>query len=372
MLTALVLLPAAGLFLRVLQENSKQRDNTQLELDGVEYLSAMSSLITALAESQSSSLQGVATEPASVTAAVSRVQGVDERYGDDLGTKTRWADLKDKIAKLPKVTGTSEAIIQKHIEAADLTLALYDTVRENSTLNRDPESDIWFLQQAAAFDMPTAVTAVSRMADRASMTAGAKTKAQQQTLITLLGYQSQKVQESTDTLTDNLQAAAADTSSDTLSGNLVSNLDSFRRGIEAANRGAPIGAKPNASTLVTAQSTLQTALSALSGVVLKEISSLLEDRMDSLTYKRIEAFGLFGVAIALIVVGAFWTRTRGREAQNSLNIGEPTRDVSVQSAGNNGNQGGNPYGGGNPYDSAPPYGETPNYGGGRERSGALR
>lgn len=372
-LTVLVLLPAAGLFLRVLQENSNQRDNVQKEQDGVEYLTALGPLISALAESQSSALQGVAAEPASVTAAVARVQGVDERFGEELGTRTRWTDLKDKISKLPKTTGSDDKVFTAHVEAADLTIELFDVVRESSTLNRDPDSDIWFLQEVVAEQMPVAVTAVSRMSDLANRAAATSGKIRA-ALIVQFGYQAQKVQEVVGDLTDSLQEAVDDTGSDTLSGNLVSNLDSFRRGIEAANRGANLGGTPNVSTLVTAQSTLQTALSALSGVILKEISGLLDSRSNSLTYKRVEAFILFGIAIVLIVLATLWTRSRSREAQAGP-VGQPSegsRDVAVQvSNAGPGNPQGNPYGG-SPYDSVPNYGEAPNYGGGRERSGALR
>jgi hypothetical protein len=305
-----------------------------------------------------------------VTASVARVQGVDERFGDQLGTKTRWADLKDKIAKLPKATGTDDQVFTAHVEVADLTIELFDVVRENSTLNRDPDSDIWFLQEVVADQMPVAVTAVSRMSDLANRAAATSGKVRA-ALIVQFGYQALKVQELVGGLTDSLQEAVDDTNSDTLSGNLVSNLDSFRRGIEAANRGANLGGNPNVSTLVTAQSTLQTALSALSGVILKEVASLLDDRSDSLTYKRVEAFLLFGIAVVLIVLATLWTRGRSRQTQNGLTeqAGDNSRDLSVQ-VGNG--PGGNSYGGGNSYDSVPGYGEVPNYGGGRERSGALR
>ncbi len=373
LLTVLVLLPAAGLFLRVLQENSKQRDNVQLEQDGVEYLNALVPLISALAESQSAALQGVAAEPASVTAAVSRVQLADDKFGKDLETTSRWTDLKTKVAKLPKVDGNAAKIFTAHVEAADLAVQLFDVVRENSTLNRDPDADIWFLQEVVAKQLPVAVTAVSRMSDLANMTVAASGQTKR-TLTAQFGYQVQKVAEVVGDLTDGLQEAVDDTNSDTLSGNLVSNLDSFRRGIEAANRGANFGGAPNVSVLVTAQSTLQTALSALSGVVLKEISGLLDDRSDTLTYKRIEAFAVFGVAIVLIVVATLWTRGRAREVQAALaqQSNESGRDVSVRAAGATaGNGPVNPYGN-NPYDQAPNYGEIPNYGGGRERSGAVR
>jgi hypothetical protein len=372
-LTVLVLLPAAGLFLRVLQENSKQRDNVQKEQDGVEYLTALSPLVSALAESQAAALQGVPSEPASVTAAVARVQGVDERFGDELGTRARWADLKTKISKLPTITGAANKIFTAHVEVADLTIEIFDVVRENSTLNRDPDSDIWFLQEVVAEQMPVAVTAVSRLSDLANMVA-ASSGATKANLKTQFGYQSLRVSETVGALTDSLQEAVDETNSDTLSGNLVSNLDSFRRGIEAANRGANLGgADPNVSTLVTAQSTLQTALAALSGVILKEISGLLDDRSGTLTYKQIEAFVLFGVAIVLIALATVWTRSRARQAQSGVTDqpGEGSRDVSVQASSGGNAPGNSPFGGG-PYDSAPGYGEVPNYGGGRERSGALR
>ncbi|WP_229067654.1 hypothetical protein [Actinoplanes sp. DH11] len=360
-LTVLVLLPAAALFLRVLNDNTDQRDRLQLQQQGVEYLTALAPLVSALAESQSSALQGVAQEPASLTAGVARVQEVDERIGEALDTSERWANLKEKIGRLPGVTGDSATIYEAHVEVSDLTLALYDTVRQNSTLNRDEESDIWFLQEAAAVNMPEAVTAVSRMGDTANMVAAAKSK-QKVALNTRFGYEVLAVQSAGDDLTDNLQDAVDDTESPTLAGNLVSNLNSFKRGIEDANRGANFGGSPNVSAMVTAQSTLQTALNALSGVVLKEMSTLLENRIDDVNYRRAEAWGLLAVAIALIAVATVWTRARAVQTGSGPDSG-PARDVSVQSDG------------GSPYDPVPAYGEIPNYGADsarRERSGALR
>ncbi|MEU4419000.1 hypothetical protein AB0F81_00090 [Actinoplanes sp. NPDC024001] len=368
----LVVLPTAALFLRVLDETSEQKNETNLAKQGVEYLGALGGLVTSLAESQSSALQNVHAEPASLTAAVARVQGVDERLGEDLGTTQRWSGLKEKIGRLPGVTGDSATIYEAHVEVSDLALELYAEVRDSSLLNRDPDSDIWYLQEAVAVNMPEAVTHVSRMGDMANRVAAAKTR-QKPPLQIEFGYEVLAVQDVAAELTDNLQEAANVTTSATLSGNLVNNLDRFRRGIEAANRGANFGGPPNVSAMVTAQSTLTTALTALSGVVLQEMNSLLEERTDSLNYRQIEAWILLGVAVALIAVATFWTRTRGRQSREpAADSGDSSREVSVQ--GDSGPS--SPAGGygGSPYDPVPNYGDVPNYGGSarQERSGALR
>jgi hypothetical protein len=370
-LTVLVVLPTAVLFLRVLNENSTQRDDTALKLKGVEYLAELAPLISALAESQSSALQGVTQEPASLTAAVARVQGVDEKLGGDLDTTSRWSGLKEKIGRLPGASGTAEEVYGVHVEAGDLALELYGEVRENSTLNQDQQSDIWYLQETVAVDMPEAVTHVSRMGDLANMLAAAKNQ-QRAALQVQFGAEIMAVEETVAELTDNLQAAAEDTESSTLASNTVNNLDAFRRGVEAANRGANLGGTPDVSILVTAQSTLTNALKALATVLLKEMSTILDERDDDLAYGRVEAWVMLVVSIVLLIVAAFLTRGRAVRAGHSAGS-ESGRDVSVRSDGSNGSTAPGNYGG-NPYEPSPAYGGMPNYGdgAGRERSGALR
>jgi hypothetical protein len=363
-LTVLVLVPTAVLFGRNWQENSRQTSQTDLEKKGVEYITALTPLISALAESESSALQGVTSPPDSLNAAVSKVAAADASLGDDLKTKERWTDLQTKIAKLPKATGGALAVLQAHIEVSDLALALYGAVRRNSELNRDPDSDMSNLQQAVAIDMPTTVVLVSRMGDWAQIlqTAPAKSKG-------LIGVQFGEevlaVQQSVTALTESLQAAVDNTSSSTLSGSLVSTLDSFRRGVESMTRGANPGSTPNVATMSTAQTALQTALSALAGVTLKEMAKLLDDRSGSISYRRTEAVIMGLLAIVLVLGAIIWpVLSRRREAQTTLAppIGESTRDFPANRSAPA------PYGG--QYDLAPAYGDTdPTR---RERSGALR
>jgi hypothetical protein len=363
-LTVLVLVPTAVLFGRVWTDNSDKRSSTELEKKGVEYITALSPLVSALAESQSTGIQGVSEPPETLATAVTQVSAVDAKLGADLRTKERWADLKDKISKLPKVTGSIN-ILNAHVEVTDLTLALYAAVRRNAELNRDPDGDISNLQQAVAIDMPNTVVRVNRMGDYANILQGlpAASRAQVQAQF---GHEVIAVQDSVKQLTENLQAAVDDTKSQTLSGSLVNSLDSFRRGVESMTRGANPTGTPNAATMSTAQSTLQTALTSLSGITLKETDRLLDDRLSSLNYRRTEAV-VMGLLALLLVLGALlwpsYSRRRETGSAPERPIGESTRDVAL-------NRPGGAYGSPNPYDQAPGYGDLdPTR---RERSGAVR
>jgi hypothetical protein len=366
-LTVLILVPTGYLFFRVWQDNADTRDGTKLEQQGVEYLTALSPLIGALAEAQSSALQGVSTTPASLTASVAAVSAADQRLGGALGTTGRWTSLKSKIAQLP-LAGQPISVFQAHVVVGDLALALFNSVRNNSGLMRDPDNDVSNLQQAAAVDLPGTVAQVSRMGDLSLMVANiagsANEKAQQLALLgPQLGAAVQFVNTSVNQLTDDLQAAVDKTSSKTLSGNLVGTLDSFRRGVEALTRGANPGGSPNAATMATAQTQLQSSLGGLSGVVLREMDGLLQDRLDTLDTQRIEAIAA-GVIVLLLIIGAVLLRPGGRRryVPSSTGAGQNTRDMPVR-------QSGTPPGYANLIDPSP-YGEAdPTR---RERSGALR
>src|SRR3954468_5027254 len=142
LLTVLILVPTGYLFFRVWQHNDDEHDNTKLEKQGVEYLTSLYPLISALAESESSALSGASAAPTSLSSAAARGSAVDQRLGDALGTHERWAGLRDRIGKLPSTAGGPSAVFQAHVEAADLALALCNNVRSNSTLIQDPDNDL--------------------------------------------------------------------------------------------------------------------------------------------------------------------------------------------------------------------------------------
>jgi hypothetical protein len=332
-LTVLVLVPAGVLFARVLSDVADRRDSTKLEQKGVEYLAALAPLVSSLAEAQSSALSGVTAAPASLTAAVAGVTAVDQRLGADLGTRDRWTGLRQKIDLLPKQTGNSLTVFQAHVEVTDLTLALYDTVQDNSDLFKDPDNDLSHLQQAVANDLPGTVVQVSRMGDLSQLVA--KANAQQQAQLgPQFGASVLEVNASVEDLTDNLQAAVDDTASPTLSGKLVSGLDSFRRGVESLTRGANPGGTPNTATMATAQSQLQVSLSNLSNITTREMTSLLDKRLDNLSYRIAEAIAAAVVA-ALLVLAALLLRLPARRrgsAPDGHRAAEAPQDVRVEPA----------------------------------------
>jgi hypothetical protein len=357
-LTLLILVPTGYLFYRTWQANDASRDSTRLERQGIEYVTALTPLVSALAEAQSSALQGVSAAPAALSASVARVTAVDQRLGNALGTRDRWTGLRDRIDQLAAVTENPQSVFQAYVVATNLTLALYDTVRNNSTLIRDADNDLSNLQQAVADDLPNTVVQVSRMGDLSLLVAKAQPD-QQATLGPQFGAAVQSVTVAVNALTDDLQAAVDDTSSPTLSGSLVTTLDSFRRGVESLTRGAnPGGGQPNAATMATAQSQLQSSLTSLSGSLVREMDGLLENRLDRLNSERREALVAAGAAILLTLAAlAVWLTGRRRYRMPPPS-NEATRNLADVRPPGYANLIDPPYGGGDLTQ--------------RERSGALR
>ncbi|GAB1695063.1 hypothetical protein [Krasilnikovia sp. M28-CT-15] len=361
-MTVLILVPAGCLFAWVWNDNQDRRDSTQRERQGVEYLTALAPLFSGLAEAQSSALQGVAAPPASLTTAVTNVSAVDARLGQELGTRERWTNLRDKIGKFKTIKGDAEAVFLAHVEVSDLALALYTAVQTESGLLRDPDNDVSHLQQVIAVDLPTTVTQVSRMGDLALLVSAAA-PARKLVLAPQFGASVEFVNAAVDNLTDNLQAAAEDTTSTTLSGNLVSTLDQFRRGVEALTRGANPGGTPNPATMATAQAQLQTSLAALSGVVARETTNLLDDRLDSLDLRHAGILSAGIAVLALALVAGILDLTGRRRATSA-------RRPAPAPAGPDSARGmGRPEPGYGHLNQAPAYGDAPTQ---RERSGVLR
>jgi hypothetical protein len=247
-------------------------------------------------------------------------------------------------------------------------------VLDNSELTRDPDNDLSHLQAALGIDLPGTVVQVGRMGDLSLMAANisgtpAERQQAQAAIVPQFGAAVQSVNASVGNLTDDLQAAVDDTESATLSGNLVTTVDSFRRGVESFIRGASPGgtAPPNAAAMATAQSQLQTSLGSLGGVLAREMTGLLDDRLDGLDNRRLETLAMAAL-IVLLVLAAVLVPLFGRRRRAGMALpgAESGRDMSVTPGG----RPPGPYGNSH-FDPVPPYGDEV-YPTRRERSGALR
>jgi hypothetical protein len=304
-LTVLLLVPFGLLFARYWDSVTERRDQTVKERQGVEYVTRLLPLLSALAEGQATAVRGGKSAPPALREAVNGVTQIDQRLGADLGTRERWADLRTKIDELPRATGGPAGILDAHIVVGDLLLGLFDAVRDKSRLDRDPDNDVSHLQEAIAGDLPEAVNQANRMADLSLLLATAAAPVRQR-LTPPFGASVQAVDDAVDALTEHLEESVTDTSSRTLSGNLIAPLDAFRRSIETLNRDVNPTDKPNAAALTVSRTALLQSLGGINSTVLREMDGLLQQRLDDIDADRREAV-LTAVAAGLIALLALAT-----------------------------------------------------------------
>lgn len=325
---ALMLAPVGVLFLDVWRSASDELTAIQRERDGIAYLSGLGTLLNATAQAQGAALQGGA-RPAELDRAIATVAQLDQRHGQDLGTRERWTALRAKLAALPQpAAGQQLAALPSYLEASDLMLALFRTARENAGLAADAHSDTFHLQQAAGAGLPTALVQAARLADL-TLLAPQAPAAERARLGGSLALAMDRVDGALDEMTDDLRTAADDTDSPTLSSSLLNGVERFRRGVDGLIQGAsavlnagqgttplPAGVDParGLAQLATIRTDMQAAAAQLSTTILAEADLLLARRADDVTARRWTAVGAAGLAclLALLAVGLAAGGRRGR------------------------------------------------------------
>jgi hypothetical protein len=351
LVTLAMLVPVGLLFLQLRRAGDDDISRTRIERQAVAYLAALTPLLSAVTEAQSTALRGRTGALPAVEAAVAEVAQVDKLHGTALGVHERWSTLADKVGRLP-AAGDPTAVLQSHVEATDLLLALYDAIRDNAALSRDPDADVSRMQQAAAVDLPRTVIFATRSADLAPLVAATTGDVQQQ-LRAGLAAASAGAAASVADATENLQTASDDTASASLSSNILGTLDKFRRAIEAITLNTGDGGRgPNQAQLANAYSDLQQGLSALASTVLAETDKLLVARIDDRQAAQRTQLIVAGAAVlgAVLLLTLLFARRRRPTAAEPATQERPDARRA---------------------DSGPPGGAAgiPR---GRERSGALR
>ena len=358
-LTVLILVPLGILFATVWNQVEDDRAMTKAEQQGVEYLSKLAPLTTILADWQSAALAGNSSPPQPLEGVVAAIAEVDGRLGDELGSRERWSGLRDKLNELPSVAGGPLAVYQGHVEAADLLLALRDTVRDNSELVRDPDNDLANLQQVIAADLPETITQAGRMSDLSLIVQSAPS-AQRPLLGAEYGAAIKSVDASVNRLTDNLQSAVDDTGSTSLSSGLLQPVDGFRRNIEGIAQGANPAGKPDPAALATARGQSTQATGTLNAVLVKEMNAQLTARLDRLDNDRLRALIAAVAAVVLALLAIVLPLVLFRRAAPAADSGSARTGMGAPG-----------YDGNSHHDPLPQFGSevSPTR---RERSGALR
>jgi len=301
LLVFVLLIPVGVLFGQAWQGQSDRLSFASRERQGIEYLTTLGQVTTALTDAQSAAVAGRTVDRTTVARAVDATTDVDSRYGDELRTSERWSGLRVKIEALASVPpGDKARVYDAYGEVTDLLLALYGKVRENSQLIRDPEADTYFLQDGAAEELPESVVAAGKFADLVVI-AATRPAADRTSAIAELTSARGSVLDPAADLADGLQSAVDSTESRTLGGNLLSRLDRFRRAMDglAASAGTLDGRAPlpTADRLNPARIEVQSAASELSNSILAELDVLIADRQSGVRTERIVSLVAFLVTV---------------------------------------------------------------------------
>ena len=299
MLLPLVLaLSVLVLFGMVWQSVGEQSDFAKLERDGVRYIQALGPLEIALTDAESAAVNG-GTPPEPLTRAVDAVALVDSQLSDRLGTQDRWAGLRTKIESLP-AGGNDATVIAAYGGATDLLLALIDRVRNNSKLIRDPQADIYYLEDGAAQELPEGIVAAAHYTDLLVSLTGLTGAARSSALVDISAAGNDLASNARD-LSDDVRLAVEGTGSRSLGGALLSKLDRFNRSIDTL---VPLMSPVLAGTggidsaqVVRGRDEMQAAAADLSAALLAQIDIALSDQLSSLNQRRL-------LALATLVVPA--------------------------------------------------------------------
>jgi len=324
--------PAAALYVGFDGRLEEQRAGAARELLGVQYLRALQPLAAALGQAQSAAVSGdsaaTRTAAAALDAAVADATAVDERIGDELGTRARWRDVRTRIAALPD-DGEARGVYTAYRDVSELLRALTTRVGDLSGLTNDAETDAYYLHRAVTTDLPDLVLAAGRLSDVAFISTGTATKAAD--LADLLALHRQ-VTTVGGQLDDDVQAAAGATPeglpTTTVHGALEVVRTELGRFLAAADTVIDADVKPaEAAAVAAARGKLGTATAALSVTVFDELGTLLSNRRDSASTGQ--TFGLIAllVAVALAIVptvAGVVDYIRRRRARPTFELGAST------------------------------------------------
>ena len=330
--------PATALYAGLDGRLDEQRAGAARELLGVQYLHALQPLAAALGQAESAAVTGdsaaTRTAAAALDAAVADVATVDERIGDELGTRARWRDVRTRIAALPD-DGEARSVYPSYRDVSELLRALTTRVGDLSGLTNDAQTDAYNLHRAVTADLPDLMLAAGRLSDVSVIGAGtgtgtgAGTKVADLADLIALHRQTTAIAGQLD---EDLQAAASSTPeglpTTTVHGALEVVRTELGRFLAAADTVIDGEVKPAEAAAVTAaRAKLATASATLSGTIFDELQTLLGNRRDAASRGRTLSLVALMVAVVLAVVPAVAGAVeylRHRRARPAFELGPGT------------------------------------------------
>lgn len=311
LLALAILIPTGVLFAQVWRDKSDKIAFGDTERVGIEYLGSLSQVATALTDNASAVVAGRTVDTGALEDAVSTMAAVDNRVGDRLRTSERWAGLRAKIESLPRTAEPADAM-SAYSEATDLLEALFEEVRDESGMIRDPDADTYFLQDGVTQELPEAVVTANHLADvlttavrlnpaQRAAQAGDETVARAAAL------------SPAGDLVDDVRDAVDASRSRTLGEALLSRLDRFRRAIDTLTgmtSVGPAGAALTAEQIAGVRIEAQAAAAELAETVLAELDGLIKIRLDRLGRDRLLAVAAMAIALAFALAPTALTAVR--------------------------------------------------------------
>jgi hypothetical protein len=313
-LAVVVLLPVAILFTSAWRTTSATVSTGRSELDGIAFMRTLQPVLTALAQDESIAVSQEKVDPATINADIQAATESDRQYGDELQTHTRWADFVKAVGNLQKL-GKLPPIDEFNAYAAvsSLLLDVYERIRDRSGLVSDQEPDVFYLEDAAARALPTAVVDAGRFGDSIIAEFPPSTpSAIQAALLNVSTYRALLDQDS-DEVGDDV-SDAVDATSTTINQTLLDDVDQFRRSIESLEPTllTPVTASSlnDESSALQAKATEENTATALSGAFFDEISTLVNQRDDAAKSKERLLLAMLVLAI-LLVAALIYIDVRG-------------------------------------------------------------
>lgn len=299
-----VLIPVTILFVQLRNATGEERSVAEKERHGVTYLTALWQLTVALTDAQAAAVAGRGpTDAEALTKAVAAVGRIDERLGDELRSHDRWGGLRTRIEALPDRFADPSAAYTAYTATTEMLLGLFAKVRETSDLIRDPDGDAYFLEDAAAEELPEATIAAGRLADL-SLIAPSRPQSQRiATIATLTAVRTAVIDPAGD-LAQDLRSAVDSTKSSTLSGNLLGRLDLYQRSMDnfaAVSAPSANEVAPPAAPVGQARTEVQAAAAGLGETMYAELGRLVATRIDRLADRQRSTLATLALAVLLVV-----------------------------------------------------------------------